>query len=337
MLLCQDPTAEIDRLIGELADDLIEIRERAQHALIRIGMPAVPALKKAAEAKDAEVAVRARRIWLVIDRSERELDHDAREMRKLLSKLHPDFLEQWKDRPLKFEGSNFSVSATLTTKGVFIGTESHHLLMRYESGIMGGLSFDLASLQDASGSIVEVERCANCSPGIMLAKRQDAGPLKARFAGVQTWFSRYPLEFDAPRNGQVQEVGDMTVEIAWPVIKVTSKKGWHTRAVRLGRYSFDFDLKPGARSERPRIGIGVLGGGCGAGPARPRPGWCSCETGPVDPGPKKEPPLTYSIELKAQTGNIPLEDVERIRCAIFKPLEIPIDFTVELRPPKREE
>ena len=180
---------------------------------------------------------------------------------------------------------------------------------------------------------VEVERCANCSPGIMLAKRQDAGPLKARFAGVQTWFSRYPLEFDAPRNGQVKEVGDMTVEIAWPVIKVRSTNGWHAAAVRQGRYFFEFDLKPGTRSERPRNTFaGRLGPTCGVWRERRRPGWCRCESGPVDPGPKDEPKRTHSIELKAQTGDIALEDVASIRCTIWKPIEIPIDFTVELKP-----
>lgn len=65
---------------------------------------------------------------------------------------------------------------------------------------------------------------------------------------------------------------------------------------------------------------------------RPRSGWCDCESGPVDPGPKRAPPRAYEYRAEAQTGDVPLEDVARITCTVWKPIEIPIDFTVELTP-----
>lgn len=52
----------IDRLIRDLGSDDFETREKATAELKKIGKPAVPALRKAAESDDAEVKLRAKKL-----------------------------------------------------------------------------------------------------------------------------------------------------------------------------------------------------------------------------------------------------------------------------------
>lgn len=56
-----DQTTEITKLIEDLGHEEYHVREAAEKRLIQIGPPAVPALKKAMENDDPEVAQRARR------------------------------------------------------------------------------------------------------------------------------------------------------------------------------------------------------------------------------------------------------------------------------------
>jgi len=44
----------------------------------------------------------------------------------------------------------------------------------------------------------------------------------------------------------------------------------------------------------------------------------------------------FGYQAETQTGDVPLEDVARITCTIWKPIEIPIDFTVDVTPVKRD-
>jgi len=61
--LAQDPgQAKVDEWIVALGDEEIETRERAQSELLRVGAPAVPSLRKAAEDPDLERACRARAV-----------------------------------------------------------------------------------------------------------------------------------------------------------------------------------------------------------------------------------------------------------------------------------
>lgn len=55
-------TTDIDRLIARLGDDTFAEREKAQQALLKIGLPAVSALTRAAASSDPEIAVRAKNI-----------------------------------------------------------------------------------------------------------------------------------------------------------------------------------------------------------------------------------------------------------------------------------
>ena len=90
LLLRQDPS--IDRLIEGLSSDSVEERDEAEKALVERGKEAEPALRKAAEGKDAERAARAAgALRRIADRCE-ETDWLSR-VRALPSAL-PEF--RWK-------------------------------------------------------------------------------------------------------------------------------------------------------------------------------------------------------------------------------------------------
>lgn len=58
----QNQQTEIDRLVDQLGADSYQVREDAQKALQKIGKPALPALRKACESQDLEVASRAQEL-----------------------------------------------------------------------------------------------------------------------------------------------------------------------------------------------------------------------------------------------------------------------------------
>jgi WD40 repeat protein len=64
----QSLAAEIARLIQQLGDDQFDKREEASKRLLEIGEPAMPALRRALESKDAEIRQRAERLMPAIAR-----------------------------------------------------------------------------------------------------------------------------------------------------------------------------------------------------------------------------------------------------------------------------
>ena len=68
------PQDSVDDLIRQLGSDEFDAREKASDELLRIGAPALPALRKAAESGDAEVRYR---IKLILPRIEWSLPKDA--------------------------------------------------------------------------------------------------------------------------------------------------------------------------------------------------------------------------------------------------------------------
>jgi len=58
----EDAESRIPELIRQLGDEAWDKREAASKALEKIGRPALPALRKAAESEDAEVSARAKRL-----------------------------------------------------------------------------------------------------------------------------------------------------------------------------------------------------------------------------------------------------------------------------------
>lgn len=52
---------EIERLVQQLGDEAFEVREKASEAIVKLGVPALPFLEKAAKSDDAEIRIRASR------------------------------------------------------------------------------------------------------------------------------------------------------------------------------------------------------------------------------------------------------------------------------------
>jgi hypothetical protein len=78
---CNAPKAtpeEIDRLVEQLGDARFRVREQATQKLIKIGRPAVPALRKAMESQDVELKMRAQRILKTIQSSVEKLIDDLK-------------------------------------------------------------------------------------------------------------------------------------------------------------------------------------------------------------------------------------------------------------------
>lgn len=67
LLLCSLLLQDVDEWIRKLGDSDADARDKATQALIKAGESAVPAVKKAAESKDLEVAARAKAILFKID------------------------------------------------------------------------------------------------------------------------------------------------------------------------------------------------------------------------------------------------------------------------------
>lgn len=68
----EDLAKKIDALVRDLGAEDFETREKATAELKKIGKPAIPALKKAAESEDAEVKVRAKALLEEFARAEKK-------------------------------------------------------------------------------------------------------------------------------------------------------------------------------------------------------------------------------------------------------------------------
>jgi hypothetical protein len=68
----EETTKKIDALIRDLGAEDFETREKASAELRKIGKPAVPALRKAAESEDAEVKMRAKAILEELEKPAKE-------------------------------------------------------------------------------------------------------------------------------------------------------------------------------------------------------------------------------------------------------------------------
>lgn len=83
LLLIQDPSA--DRLVLQLGDNDLAVREEAAKALRQLGLRAEPALRRARESSDAEVRARAAELLVDIDRERTQQaarkDQRARKLR----------------------------------------------------------------------------------------------------------------------------------------------------------------------------------------------------------------------------------------------------------------
>jgi hypothetical protein len=253
-LLSQSPAAEIESLVRDLGDDLIEVRERAHARISALGAPGIPALRKALTSPDAEVRLRAAMLLEVVEREDREHAHDTEQKLELL-KLRRDVKAEGKPGSGATEGARFDLEATPFDGGWIVSSRStDYLVRRHDEGPgRGRLRFDIGGISDADGKNLIVERCGRCSPAKVFVKAPP-GPLKVRLTGHQVWFSPYDLEFQDPSDGQRKRVGDFTIEVAWPALRVKSGREFPEEWIpSLG----------GAFRCVQKEGIGLTSAGCG--------------------------------------------------------------------------
>lgn len=92
-------SADIDRWIADLGAEKAAVREAATESLKKAGKEAAPALRKAAESKDLEVAARAKAILIAVEgeppfvKAEREATEEVRKKLKTKSTLNVSDVE----------------------------------------------------------------------------------------------------------------------------------------------------------------------------------------------------------------------------------------------------
>jgi hypothetical protein len=344
-LLLQDPAAESDRLVRDLGDDRIDVRERAQRRLLQIGEPALPALDAAARSSDAEFMTRATTIAEAVRREARERPHDA-EQKAALILLRRDAEAERRPGSGASEGARFDLTATPFEEGRVLTTRVTDYLGRVpEYPGRGQVRFEIASVQDSAGNELHVDRCGRCSPRQVFVWSR-GGDLKVRLRGEQTWFSSYALEFKNPAEGQFHRVGDCTITVAWPLLRVTPQGSISQSLLSSMDLRFQYELKEGVYVPG-KSGRLLRRGSTRAFILRETGDhWCDCPAG-AQPVPGPAEPLGLSefhlgrerihSPLAMQPGDahveedmIQLEHVSRITCTFWKPITLPIDVTVEV-------
>src|SRR5262245_44136591 len=119
LLLLQDPAAEIDRLVRDLGDDRLEVRERAHFRLLQIGEPALSRIERATHSPDAEIRVRASDIFETVGREARERADDADQKAALLL-LRRNAKAEKGPGTAASEGARFDLTATRFDDGWII-------------------------------------------------------------------------------------------------------------------------------------------------------------------------------------------------------------------------
>lgn len=322
-------SSELDRLIASLASDSMEAREKAVDRLVELGPGSLPALRKAAGSGDPEVRARAMAAINDIERLERERLHDVSEKERLLGKRREESDQKAEKEPgALFTGAaRFELSTRPFHGNVVLYTFAVNYM--YVEQRWEDIPFDVVEVKDKDGKLLDLERCGRCSPGTILV-RNAAGPLRAHVKGTQRWYSEYQVEFKDPRNGDRKSVGEFSIQVEWPNLKVTSRRGWPKDVMgRVGSH-FSFDVHEGVLQP---IGI-LVGGGNGGhfGGVFSSQWWCACKGGPSPVKEKPKPELIRTFDVLGGDGYT-LDQVKSITYSFFKPMEEPVEFTVEVPPP----
>lgn len=333
LLLRWQEDAEIEKAIRALANN--ETREAAEERLAALGEKALPALRKAVEESTPEQSLRAKAMIATVERLQGERKHDAEERANLLRRTgFARDQENMKDPGTGWiDGGRFDLSANLTAGGTVVWTTSRNYLTR-EPVPSADLTWDIAAVTDAAGKQATIERCGVCSPKLVFAKGVQ-GPVQVRVKGTLLWFSPSEVTFTDPKDGDRARLGEFTIEVAWPALKVGSKKPLpQDLFARIGG-QFEYTVRPGVL-DRPRMDFGGMGVGAGGGGGGrftgKRSGWCLCEEGPR-PMPERPKTETVASVLFKRSGRTnPLTDVATITCPIRKPVQEPVDLTVEVTP-----
>ena len=339
-LLAQD-SPEIERLLTELGHERIEVREKAHARLVEIGSPALAALRRILESSTGEVQARVRTIIGDLDRVEAEQARDEDMKRRTVKRCRREdreFEAAWEQQGL---GKQIRSETAWFSFGGWIFKEHHALHATVRSNLRsvglepgpvdGGIEWDVIGAVDMDGKELPIERCGKCSPGRLLIKNTH-GPFKAKVRGTHLWFNPYPLEFADPKNGDTRKVGDFTIVVDWPVLRITSRSGRTREVLKATGTRFSIEGKPGVD-----IGIRdemVIGGGGGGGFRSGSNIWCGCDTpAPAVAKPAPERFRESKAECRDTVGFFErpkLDQVAKILFVFNKPIEEPIEFTVDI-------
>jgi len=327
-LLClptQDP-AETGPLIKALASDSSEERDKALDRLVELGPAVLPSLRSAvSSSKDREAVARAKVAIEDIERLERERRHDADQKALLVAKRRDadDIADEKRPNWAATSGAKFHFITRLFKGGLVV--KSWHA--NYLSRVPEDVSFDIVSITDAAGKDLVVERCGLCSPYQVYAK-DAVGPVRVRLKGTHLWFSPYEVEFENPKMGDQKKVGDFTLEVAWPDLKLKSRKGWPATVGQRLEKTFVYELKNG--EPLSLMGARTGPGGFGSSSSTWANSWCQCKDGPKPMTEKPKPDLVREFSAERRGGSAPLERVAKIRYVFLKPIDEPFDFTTEI-------
>src|SRR5688572_1666114 len=178
-----------------------------------------------------------------VDRLARERAYDAKQRAALIGDGWPNtHLSDW---VIYNPGLRVSVSGRVMGSDTVLHTYCENRLVQRDDGSsrLGTVSFDEIRVTTPDETALPLILCARCSPRDILVTGH-RGPFKVSMKGTQTWFSRYDLCFESPRQGDTQYVGDMTVSVEWPRVRIKSASGWWESARPICFEFFTFELIP---------------------------------------------------------------------------------------------
>jgi hypothetical protein len=324
LLLALPPQEGVEEAVLKLGSDRVQEREEAQRAIRAHGEKALPALRSFLQTADEEGRARARALIVELDRAERERLHDAEEWKRLLEAAPRPPAGRTDCRAV--EGGYFQFFTRPSAHGTIVGVVTHSRDVRFRYDVLA---------EDEAGRPVAVERCGRCSPPLFLARAD--GPVKVKLVGMRHWNSAYTLEFKDPKDGDRREVGDLSIEVAWPRLKITASSDYPESDLQYTAYEFSFGTRAGEEpkeelefvSDKPFKGKAPDGG-----PIPPPKGWCDCPEGPRPIRSAGKTARTATVE-HGEARKHRREDVAWIRCRFRKPMAGPFDVEAPVFPLKR--
>ena len=295
-----------DPRIEALDDESIAVREEAQDRLAREGAPVLPALRAAALG-DSD---RARRARIVIGRIEDalRLADEARQDAACRDAALGAVALDGRLPSASTDGAAFFIVARPWKEGTVLETTISTPLQ---------VDFGIGAIVDGDGKELAIERCGACSPRLVYVPV--SGPVRPILRGVRRWFSRYEVTFEAPADHDRRKVGDFTIEVAWPVLKITSERGWPAGTMARVASDFHYELKV-----FDGMGYGRCGGrnSCrGMRVVRQPPGWCPCAAGPCPWSEPMVPLVRTTQSTNIGATHYRLDQIARITLQFFKPVE----------------
>ncbi len=291
---------DLARLCDALEDDAIDVRDAAEARLRAAGDRALGLLQARRSSGCADA--RARILSLLRGLGQGWEEHDALERRRALKLDRVRARDEWY---ADIEGARFAFSARPWLGGVVLRS---HLL----ADLDGEIEYDIARVSDADGRERRIERCHAC-PHLVYVP--DAERVRARLRGLRRWYSRHPVAFERPREGDFRRIGGFMIDLGPASVRVVSSRGMSEAvlASTCEALTFEPEVLSWPREEtRP---FGWL--------RRRRIGWCDCEDAPPPAGPGTVPGTTLQV-FPTPRGRA-VSECERITLVFRKPVEESFD------------